>query len=216
MFLGHFGVALGAKSAAPQTSLGALVLAAQLIDLLWPTFLALGWERVRIEPGATRVTPLAFDYYPWSHSLLIVIVWALVVAVVYQGARRYPRGALVLAGCVVSHWLLDALMHRPDLPLYPGSMLVGLGAWCSIALTLALEGLVFAAGLALYLKSTRPVDRTGQWALWSFVGALLLIYLASVLGPPPPGVSAVTWAGQAQWLLVVWAYWIDRHRRAVA
>ena len=215
MFLGHFGVAFGAKAAAPRTSLGSLLLASQLIDLLWPTLLLLGVERVAIAPGITRVVPLDFTHYPISHSLAAVLLWAVLFGVAYQALRRYPRGALVCGLAVVSHWLLDLLTHRPDLPLAPGSdARVGLGLWGSLPATLVVELAVFAIGVFLYLRTTRASDRTGTVALWALVGFLLVIYAGNILGPPPPGVSAIAWVGQAQWLLIAWGYWIDRHRRA--
>lgn len=215
MFLGHFGVGFVAKSAAPRVSLGSLVLAAQFIDLLWPTFLLLGWEQVRIAPGITTVTPLDFVSYPISHSLVAVAGWALLVWATYLFLCRYPRGAVVLALLVVSHWLLDVVVHRPDLPVYPGGRLVGLGLWSSVTLTLGVELLTFVIGLWVYLRTTAPRDPVGYWSLWTFVVLLLLTYAANLLGPPPPSVTALAWFGQAQWLLVAWAYWIDRHRRVV-
>ena len=215
MFLGHFGVGFGAKAAAPRTSLGTLLLASQLIDLLWPTLLLVGVERVAITPGITRVVPLDFTHYPISHSLAAVLLWAVLFGVAYQALRRYPRGALVCGLAVVSHWLLDLLTHRPDLPLSPGSdARVGLGLWGSLPATLLVELAVFAVGVFLYLRTTRASDRTGSIALWALVGFLLVIYAGNILGPPPPSVSAIAWLGQAQWLLVAWGYWIDRHRRA--
>jgi hypothetical protein len=127
--------------------------------------------------------------------------------------RRDQRGALVLALAVVSHWLLDAVVHRPDLPLVPGGThLVGLGLWSSLAATLLVEVTVFAGGVWLYLRATRPVDAVGTWALWGLAAFLLLIYGANLFGTPPPNVTALAWVGQAQWLLVAWGYWVDRHR----
>ena len=212
MFVGHFGVGLAAKALAPRVSLGSLFLAAQLIDLLWPTLLLLGIERVRIAPGITAVTPLDFEHYPFTHSLAAVLLWGFLFGLAYLGLKRYPRGAIVLGALVVSHWLLDLVVHRPDLPLYPGSAKVGLGLWDSVAGTLVVELAVFGLGAALYLRATRSRDRTGAWALWSFLGFLLLIHLGNLLGPPPPSVAAIAWVGQAQWVLVLWGYWIDRHR----
>jgi hypothetical protein len=214
MFVGHFGVGFGAKAAAPRVSLGSLFLAAQFIDLLWPTLLLLGIERVRIDPGATKVTPLDFEYYPISHSLLGVIGWAVLVSVTYQLVRHYRRGAIVLGLVVVSHWMLDAVVHRPDLPLYPGSAhLVGFGLWSSLSATLAVELFLFALGVGLYLRVTEPYDAVGKWALWVLIAFLVVIYLANLFGSPPPNVTALAWVGQAQWLLVIWGYWADRHRR---
>ena len=119
MFLGHFGVAFGAKGAAPKTSLGTLILAALFIDLLWPTFLLLGIERVRIIPGITAVVPLDFEFYPFSHSLASVLLWSLGFGFAYRTLKHDDRGAFVLGLAVLSHWFLDAIVHRPDLPLYP-------------------------------------------------------------------------------------------------
>jgi membrane-bound metal-dependent hydrolase YbcI (DUF457 family) len=214
MFLGHFGAGFGAKAIAPQVSLGWLFAAAQFIDLLWPTLLLLGVERVRIAPGATAVTPLVFEHYPVSHSLAAVALWALLVGALYLALKRDRRGALVLFALVVSHWLLDAIVHQPDLPLYPGSAaLAGMNAWASLPFTLAIELSIFAAGVWLYARSTRPADATGRWAFASLVAFLLAIHAGNLLGPPPPGVEAIAWVGQAQWLLVLWAFWADNHRR---
>lgn len=216
MFLGHFGVGFGAKAAAPNVSLGSLFLAAQFIDLLWPTFLLLGIEQVRIAPGITAVTPLDFAHYPVSHSLLAVLGWAVLFALVYQFLRRYRRGAVVVGIAVVSHWMLDALVHRPDLPLFPGeSPLVGLGLWSSHGATLAVELPIFLAGVWLYLRTTAAVDRTGRWAFRGLVAFLLAVYFGNLFGSPPPSVAALAWVGQAQWLLIAWGYWVDAHRRAV-
>lgn len=213
MFLGHFGIGFGAKAAAPRASLGTLFLAAQFIDLLWPTLLLLGVERVRIAPGATAVTPLAFEHYPVSHSLLAVAAWALLLALAYGFLRQDRRGAWIVGLAVLSHWLLDAVVHQPDLPLYPGSaVLAGLTLWDSLPATLAVELPLFAAGVWLYLRATRPRDRIGTWGLGALVGLLLAIYAGNLAGPPPPNVTAIAWAGQLQWLLVLWAYWVDAHR----
>lgn len=213
MFIGHFGVGFGAKAVAPRVSLGTLFLAAQFIDLLWPTLLLLGVERVRIAPGATAVTPLVFEHYPVSHSLLAVAVWAALFALGYLVLRRDQRGALVLGLAVISHWLLDAIVHQPDLPLFPGSaQLIGLNLWSSLPATLAIELPLFAGGVWLYVRATQARDRIGRWGLWSLVMFLAAIHAGNLFGPPPPDVMAIAWVGQLQWLLVLWAYWVDSHR----
>ena len=215
MFVGHFGVAFGAKRVAPAVSLGTLFLAAQFLDLLWPTLLMAGTESVRIAPGITTVTPLDFEYYPISHSLLAVLEWAVLVGGVHFLLRRESRAALVVAVLVLSHWVLDLLVHRPDLPLAPGgSTLVGLGAWSSLPLTLLLEVPLFGLGVWIYVRATTAKDRQGSWGLWGLVVLLLSIYAANLFGGAPPSVTAIAWAGQLQWLLVLWAYWVDRHRVA--
>src|SRR3974390_2552608 len=160
MFLGHCAVALGAKRAAPATALGTLFAAAAFLDLVWPVLVIVGVERVVIAPSSTAFTPLDFVRYPISHSLLMSIVWALVFGGAYFLLTRTMRSAVVLGALVISHWLLDAIVHRPDLPLLPGGgARVGFGLWNSIPGTLAVELTLFAAGLAFYVRATRPLDR---------------------------------------------------------
>jgi membrane-bound metal-dependent hydrolase YbcI (DUF457 family) len=212
MFIGHFGVGFGAKAAAPKASLGTLFLASQFVDLLWPSLLLIGAERVRIVPGITRVTPLDFESYPISHSLLAVVGWGVLFALVYQAVRKYPRGAVVLAVAVVSHWLLDLIVHRPDLPLIPGGVRVGFDLWASLPGTLAVETVIFAVGVALYLRKTAARDAVGKWALLALIVFLMVVYFGNLFGPPPPNVTALAWVGQSQWLLILWGYWVDRHR----
>lgn len=213
MFIGHFAVGFGAKSVKPSVSLGTLFLAAQFLDLLWPTLLLVGLERVEITPGITAVNPLDFTHYPITHSLLGACGWGILVGGVYWLIKRNSGAALVVGLCVVSHWLLDLIVHRPDLPMYPGdSPMVGLGLWNSAFGTMLVEGLIFVAGLAIYLRATRALDRAGSIGFWALIGFLLLIYAANLAGPPPENAAAIAWAGQAQWLLVLWAYWLDRHR----
>jgi membrane-bound metal-dependent hydrolase YbcI (DUF457 family) len=215
MFLGHFAVALAAKRAAPKASLGTLVFAAQLADLLWPIFLLLGWEQVQIAPGITRVTPLDFVSYPWSHSLAMQLVWALALGIVYFTIRRESRGAIVAAACVPTHWLLDYISHRADMPLYPGSARYGLGLWNSLPATLFTELGLYALGIALYLRVTRAKDKTGVYALWSFLIFLLVAYIGSIPGPPPASVNVLALTALSMWLAVPWAAWADRHRSLV-
>lgn len=215
MFIGHFALGFSAKQVTPEVSLGTLFLAAQFIDLLWPTFLLLGIEHVRIDPGATAVTPLAFEHFPFSHSLLAVLGWAVLLGGAYFALRRDRRGALVLGLLVLSHWLLDLLVHRPDLPLTPwGQTVVGLRLWSSLLLTLALEVPLFMLGVWLYVRSTVAIDPAGRWGLVGLVLFLFVVYAGNVLGTPPPSVAAIAWLGQFQWLLVFWGYWVDRHRRS--
>lgn len=215
MFVGHFAAGFGAKALHAKASLGTYFLAAQFVDLLWPVLLLLGLERVEIAPGITAVTPLDFVSYPISHSLLVVIGWGLLIGGIFWFARGRSRGAVIVGLLVVSHWVLDAVVHRPDLPLWPGSStLVGLGLWNSLAATLVVELALLVAGFTLYLRVTTARDRIGSLGPWTLVAFLLLIYLASVLGPPPPSTSAIAWAGHLQWLLVAGAYWIDGHRVA--
>jgi membrane-bound metal-dependent hydrolase YbcI (DUF457 family) len=213
MFLGHYGVAFAAKRVAPRTSLGALTFAAQFLDELWPILLLLGIEQVRIVPGLMTTSPLDFVYYPYSHSLLMAIVWGAIIGVVYYLLRRYGRGAWVMTALVVSHWLLDLPMHRPDLPLWPGasSPKLGWGWWNSVVLTYLMEFVIYAAGLSFYRLGTRARDRIGSWGFWIYAAVLPVLFVMSN-GSPPPSERALAWSALAIWLFVPWAWWVDNHR----
>ena len=212
MFLAHYGVAMAAKGVSRKESLGSTVLAAQWSDLLWPIFLLLGVESVRVVPGLMPASALDFVHYPFTHSLVSVALWAAAVGGIYYLATRRLGGATVVGALVLSHWVLDLLVHRPDLPLWPGSAhRVGLGLWHSVAVTLVLELGFLAFGLAVYTRVTRPRDRIGRWGLWTMVLVLVAFFLSSFAGPPPSE-SALGFGGLVLWLFVPWAYWIDRHR----
>ena len=213
MFLGHFAVALAAKRAAPEASLGTLFLAAQLADLVWPTLVLAGVERFAVRPGITAVTPLEFIHYPYSHSLVALAGWGAALGAAFFLWKRAARAAAILFAVVLSHWVLDVASHRPDLPLtLGGAERFGLGLWNSVPATLVVEGGLLAAGVALYVRTTRPLDRIGRWSLGAFVSFLVLVYLATLFGPAPSSTEEVAWSAQAIWLLVAWGYWIDRHR----
>lgn len=214
MFLGHFGLAFASKKMVPAVSLAMLFVAAQLADLLWPILLLAGVERVEILEGITVVTPLDFVSYPWSHSLVMLIAWGVALGFGYRIVRGGGWRAFgVLAALVVSHWVLDVVMHRPDMPLAPGgTRLLGLGLWDSLPGSIAIELLFFGVGVAIYLRVTRASDRIGSWALWALIAFFLAIYAAAVFGPPPPSTEAVAGSGIAMWLFVAWGYWVDKHR----
>ena len=174
-----------------------------------------GIEHFAIAPGITRVMPLDFTYYPWSHSLAMAVVWAALFALGYVALRRRPVYALWLALLVVSHWVLDWIVHRPDLPLAPGGVsLHGLGLWNSVAASLLLELGLFAAGVAIYISCTRAVDRIGSIAFWALVVLLLAAYAGATFGPPPPSVAAVAASNIVGYLFIALAAWADHHRRA--
>jgi membrane-bound metal-dependent hydrolase YbcI (DUF457 family) len=213
MILGHFAVGFAAKRAAPRTSLTVLLSSAMLLDLLWPLFLWLGIEHVRIAPGNTAFTPLDFESYPWSHSLLMAGLWALLAAWIYRVRTRYDRGALWVAIAVVSHWVLDVVVHRPDLPLVPWSdRRFGFSLWNNVPLTAAVEIAMFVAGLALYLATTRARGVMGHVSLWSLVAGMALLYAGAVGGTPPPNLEALKIVASCTSVLVFWFLWVDRTR----
>jgi membrane-bound metal-dependent hydrolase YbcI (DUF457 family) len=214
MFIGHYAVALAAKRATPQTSLGALFAATQLPDLVWPVAVLGGWETVEIVPGVTAFNPLDFTSYPWSHSLLMVAAWGAAAGLAWWAATRDRRGAVIIGLLAVSHWILDWITHRPDLPLWPGATeKLGLGLWQSVAATLVLELGLYAAGAWLYFQGTAARDRAGRWGVTSLLALLALFYVADRFGTPPPNSTFLGWFALIGGLLpVVWAWWGDRHR----
>lgn len=212
MFIGHHAAGFAAKRLAPDVSLGTLFAATMWIDLVWPILLLAGVEHVRIDPGNTAFTPLDFTNYPITHSLLMVIGWSLAAAILYRVLRGSMRGAIVIGACVLSHWALDVVTHKPDLPLWPGGPKVGLGLWDSVPGTMLVELALFIAGLVLYLRTTVPRDRTGVIALWALVIFTLLIYATNITSPPPPSATMIGYVGLAAWLFIPWGLWIDRHR----
>jgi FtsH-binding integral membrane protein len=214
MFIGHFAAGMMAKKVQPSISLGTLFLAAQFLDLLWPTLLLLDVEHVAIAPGISKVTPLDFTDYPISHSLLMVIGWSLIFSVVYYLISKNRTGSILLGTLVLSHWILDLVVHIPDLPLYPGdSPKVGLGLWNSTLLTILVEGVIFISGIWIYLKTKKELSQKVNAWFWSLVVFLLIIHVINFIGPPPPSVNAIAWAGHLQWLFVPWAWWADRSAR---
>ena len=204
MFLGHYAVGFAAKKASSRPSLGTYFLAASFLDLLWPAFGLLGIEHAAIRPGDTAYTPIAFTDYPYSHSLAGALLWAALFSGAYYALRRDRRAAFILSLAVLSHWVLDAVPHRPDLPVAPGSAArVGLGLWNSVPATVTVELLLFVSGAALYATSTRPRDRTGRVSLWALLLFFLTLEAMNALGKAPPNVDVVYWTGVSGWLFVL-------------
>lgn len=212
MFVGHLGAALVAKRVEPRAPLGALVAAAFGLDLIWPMLLLAGVEQVRIDPGNTAFTPLDFAHYPWSHSLSMAVIWAVVAGRVSIAILRRANAGIVIGLVVLSHWLLDFITHRPDLPLWPGGPLVGLGLWNSVPATIAVEGLLFVVSILLYLRATRARSAAGRWGLWGLVLLTGVIWITGPFSPPPPSAMAIAGVGLALWLFPLWAWWVDRSR----
>ena len=217
MFLGHYGVAFALKRAEPKISLGTLFVAAQLTDLLWGAFLLLGWEHARILPDDNPLLTLQFYDYPISHSLVAALGWGIAGAALYyswptRDVTRHWQASAIVGAAVASHWLLDLVVHVPDLPLVGNdSPKLGLGLWRHFGPSVALELLVLGAGIALYVarRSRRHAVRPVRLSL--VVLLLVGTYLASVLGPPPPSIQAVG-VGDIVFILVLGALaaWADR------
>ncbi len=147
----------------------------------------------------------------------MAVVWGVASGLAYRAKTGYARGALAVSALVVSHWVLDWITHRPDLQLAPGvDARVGLGLWTSPAATIAVEGLLFIAGVAVYARATRPCDRAGTWGFWGFVAFLLVAYASSLAGGAPPSPQVVAASALVGWVLIPWIAWFDRHREVVA
>ena len=216
MFIGHYALALAAKRAAPMASLGTLFAATSLADLLWPVFLLLGWEQAHVVPGPNPFLTLWLDSIPISHSLITLMGWGALFAYVYRMRTGEGRAALVVALLVVSHWVLDYVTHRPDMPLFPGGTPLGLGLWNSVAGTVVVEGVMLVAGVWLYATATRARDRTGTYGFWALIALLVLSYVGSLFSPPPTArVALAIFAIIFGCLFVAWAAWADKHREAV-
>lgn len=213
MFIGHYGVGLGAKKAAP-VSLGLLFMAVQFLDLLWPTFLLLHIEHAAVNTTPGAKIPLLFTDYPYSHSLLMAIIWSVLFGGVYWAIKRNSKYAFILGLCVLSHWLLDLIVHVPDLPLYPGasSPKVGLGLWNVPIAAFLVEIMIFFIGLILYLRTTKPKNKTGSLVLWILIVLLMLSYAANYFSPPPTSIQPVAWAAEFMWVFVIFGFWADKNR----
>ena len=199
MLAGHYSAAFVAKVAAPRAPFWTLVLAAQLVDVLWAVFVLAGIENMRLDPSLPS-NPLDLYHMPYTHSLLGALGWG---ALAFAVARRALGGAGVaaaIAATVVSHWLLDLVVHRPDLPLWPGSAKLGFGVWNYPMPALALE-------LALLLGSAWLLSRRVAWRrpLWRFAGALAVIQLVATFLPPPLGPAGVALIALALFLGATYA-----------
>jgi len=212
MFIGHFGLALAAKKTAPKISLGTLFMSFQFLDLVWPTLLLLNVEHVAIHPEETGNRVLEFSDYPYTHSLLFAMLWSVLFGGVYYLIKKDRRGAIILGLGVVSHWVLDLIVHFHDLPLFPGnSPMVGLGVWKSLVITSILEATFFCGGVFLYLKSIAFNNITGRIVFWFLIVFLIAVHVWSIFSPAPASVTELAWSAQFQWLFVALAFWADKN-----
>lgn len=215
MFVGHYGPSFAIKAADRSIPLWLLFIAVQLVDVLWAVFVLLGVEKVRIVPGITATNPLDLYYMPYTHSLVGAVAWAGVAAVAYKFAPRRGNWAagLLVAAAVFSHWLLDLLVHRPDLPLYDNTAKVGFGLWNYPVFAFGLEAAFLFGGMYLYFRRTRAVTRGGRYGMIVF-GVIMLAVQASVFFGPPPGSArqlAVT-ALLSYGIFAAAAYWLEKKR----
>lgn len=213
MFVGHFGIGLAAKKIAPEINLGILFIACQLLDFIWPILVLAGVEQVAVDHHATEVTPLNFLHYPYSHSLVMTLLYSLIGSAVAWRFFKSARVGIVVGFTVFSHWILDFITHRPDLPLFFGDNKFGLGLWNSLWGTIVVEVGIFILGIILYLQSSPVLNRKRKIIFWSMIGFLSVIYVMNIFGPKVPvGTPPAAIAGPAiaMWLIVIWSYYSDR------
>jgi hypothetical protein len=215
MFVGHYGPSLAAKAAKNSIPLWLLFIAVQLLDVCWSIFVLLGIEKVRIVPGITATNPLDLYYMPYTHGLIAAALWSIASAIAYKVFRKaagWPAAALVGAA-VFSHWVLDWLVHRPDLPLYDNSFKVGLGLWNYPASAFALEIALLFSGVYLYLKTTKTVARGGRFGMVIFGFFMLAVQALVFFGPPPSSDnSAAVTALVVYFAFAGIAYWLEGKR----
>lgn len=214
MGIGHLAVGFAAKRAVPRLPLGLLLLAVTFVDILWGAAILLGVEHARLEPGATAAMPFDLYDYPYTHSLLAGVLWALLFGGAFFVLRHYRAGAVMLGALVLSHWVLDVVSHRPDMPVLLNGPYLGLGLWNSKAASVIVEEAMFAGGLWLYLRATTP--RGPQWGLAMLTGVIALLGVAGYTSPPPPSVTPLAVGNLASCVFLVLAQLVDRTRVAAA
>ncbi|MCI0434513.1 MAG: hypothetical protein L0271_12865 [Gemmatimonadetes bacterium] len=216
MFVGHYSVSFAAKSLEPRIPLWALFIAVQLADVLWAVFVWLGIERVRIVSGITATNPLDLYYMPYTHSLVAAVAWSIAALVGYRLWKRgagFGRPALLVALAVFSHWVLDLIVHRPDLPLYDNTAKVGFGLWDYPVIAFLLEAVLLFAGIVLYLRSTRATTALGRFG--PVVFGLFMLGLQSMaffLAPPTSAAIAAAMGFGSYLVLAALAGWLDGKR----
>lgn len=219
MFVGHYGPSFAAKALMPSIPLWVLFIAVQLVDVVWSILVMLGIEKVRIVPGFTATNPLDLYYMPYTHSLVAGLLWALAAAIVYRFFKRSNgwKAAAVVGIAVISHWVLDYLVHVPDLPLYDNQYKVGLGLWNFPILTLVIEAALLFGGMLMYLKTTRGTGFAGRYGLIIFGIVMLAIQSSMLFTPPPP--SGKVAAAMALFSYIVFAAviaWLEKKRNDIA
>jgi len=214
MFVGHYAVALIAKRAEPRINLGTLVLAAMFADFAWCVFMIFGLEQVQFKSGTGAGNYFSATNVALSHSLLMDVFWATLLALAYLLRRHDRRGAWMIFLVVLSHWLLDFVSWQPDLPIAPKlHRYVGLGLWSSIPATLLVEGGFWLVAVILYVRCTRSKSLMATFVFWGGVGLLSLLWFNNIAGPPPQDPKTAPFGSLIVFsLTVAWAYWVNRVR----
>lgn len=215
MFVGHYGPSFAVKALGTSIPLWLLFLAVQLVDVVWAVLVLLGIEKVKIVPGITVTNPLDLYYMPYTHSLVATLLWSGAAILSYRYAHKLGKWfpAVLVGLAVLSHWVLDLLVHRPDLPLYDNSFKVGLGLWNYPVIASVLEAALLFGGLFYYLHVTRPVGRGGKYGMVIFGVIMLAVQFSVFFGPPPSSDKAVAVMALVSYFMFAGvAYWLERKR----
>ena len=187
MFVGHYGVSFAMQPAARRVPLWVWFIAVQWLDVVWSILVLLGVEKLRIVPGFTQANALDLYYMPFTHglpgSILLSLTFGGIVALFTAGNRLTT--ALLVAAASFSHWVLDLIVHTPDLPLYDNSAKVGLGLWRNVALSFPLELAILMIGALMYARATKYKSAKGRYVFWGFVALLAVVQVGANFGPPP-------------------------------
>jgi hypothetical protein len=213
MFIGHYGVSLAANPLRPRVPLWVWFIAVQWMDVVWSILVLLGVEKLRIVPGFTEVSALDLYYMPYTHSLPGSIVLSLLLGAIvamFVSENRATTFLLVTAASF-SHWVLDLLVHVPDLPLYDDRAKVGFGLWRVVALSLPLELILLGIGAWLYARWVTFKGTFGRYVYWGFVVGLAALQVYGNLGPQPssPDIMMATTSLALYVALALLAAWIE-------
>jgi hypothetical protein len=215
MFIGHYGPSFAAKRMECAVPLWILFIAVQLLDVFWGVFVLVGIEKVHIVPGFTKTNALDLYYMPYTHSLPGALAWAVLGGLAYMSVSKSKRGGLLVGAAVFSHWPLDLIVHRPDLPLYDNAVKVGFGLWDYPIATLVIESVVALGGLWMYLRNTHAVKPSARYAMPLFICAALGLQAAMAFGPPPPSDHAMALTALAGYALLGGVIaWLEKGRVA--
>lgn len=218
MFMGHYGVSFAVHKAGRQIPLWLLFIAVQFLDVLWAVFVLAGIEKARIVPGITASLPLDLYSMPYSHSLVAAAAWSSAAGLGYAWAARSSQTRVGLPSALVglavfSHWLLDLVVHRPDLPFYDNVHKVGFGLWNDPVTALLLEALLFVGGLWLYLRSTTGATWGGKHGMFVFGAGVVGVHAVALFGPPPAGPRAAAVTFLCTYLILAGAVaWLEKKR----
>ena len=217
MFIGHYGPSFALKAIRPAIPLWLLFIAVQLVDIGWALLVLLGVERVRIVPGITASNPLDLYYMPYTHSLAAVALWSTVAIILWKFLpRSRTRSVAALVGLAVfSHWLLDLLVHGPDLPVYDDTMKVGLGLWNYRAIALLLEVVLLFGGMTMYMRRTTAINAIGRFGPPIFGITMVATQCYLFFGPPPTSPAAAAISALVSYVVfAAVAQWLDRQRKS--